>query len=130
MDVPDRLRLDKWLWAARFYKTRNLAKTAVEGGKVHLNGVRVKAAKEVAPGDTLCVTRGEIRQTVVVLRVSARRGSASIAATLYKETAESVDKRERHRAERRMRAAGLRVPNTRPNKRQRRALQGLKTRPH
>lgn len=129
-DATDRIRLDKWLWAARFYKTRSLAKTAVEGGKVHLNGARAKAAKEVAPGDTLSITRGEVEQTVIVAAVSARRGSASIAATLYDETAESIDKREQHRAERRMLAAGLRVPKTRPNKRQRRALQGLKTGPH
>ena len=129
-DATDRIRLDKWLWAARFYKTRSLAKAAVEGGKVHLNGARVKAAKEVVSGDTLTVTRGEVEQTVIVAAISARRGSASIAATLYDETAESIDKREQHRAERRMLAAGLRVPKTRPNKRQRRALQGLKTGGH
>ena len=129
-DATDRIRLDKWLWAARFYKTRSLAKAAVEGGKVHLNGARVKAAKEVVSGDTLTVTRSEVEQTVIVAAISARRGSASIAATLYDETAESIDKREQHRAERRMLAAGLRVPKTRPNKRQRRALQGLKTGGH
>ena len=129
-DATDRIRLDKWLWAARFYKTRSLAKAAVDGGKVHVNGARVKAAKEAVPGDTLTVTRGEVERTVIVAAVSARRGSASIAATLYDETAESIDKREQHRAERRMLAAGLRVPKTRPNKRQRRALQGLKTGGH
>ena len=121
-----RTRLDKWLWAARFYKTRSLAKAAVEGGKVHLNGARVKAAKEVVFGDRLTVTRGEVEQTVIVAAVSARRGSASIAATLYEETEESIDRREQQRAERRMLAAGLRVPKTRPNKRQRRALRVLR----
>jgi len=125
-DATDRTRLDKWLWAARFYKTRSLAKAAVEGGKVHLNGARVKAAKEVVPGDTLTVTRGEVEQTVIVAAISARRGSASIAATRYEETEESIDRRERQRAERRMLAAGLRIPKTRPNKRQRRALTALR----
>ena len=123
----NRVRLDKWLWAARFYKTRSLAKTAVGGGKVHLNGSRTKAAKEVVPGDRLTVTRGEVEQTVVVAAVSERRGGASIAATLYEETPESIDNRERRSAERRMRAAGLKVPKSRPNKRQRRALRDLKT---
>lgn len=124
---PHRVRLDKWLWAARFYKTRSLAKTAVDGGKVHLNGTRTKPAKEVVPGDRLTVTRGEVAQTVVVVNVSERRGSATVAAELYEETPASVDTRERTRAERRMRAAGLTVPKSRPNKKQRRALRELKT---
>ena len=122
-----RVRLDKWLWAARFYKTRNLAKTAVDGGKVHLNGARTKPAKEVVPGDRLTVTRGEVEQTVTVVNVAERRGSATVAATLYEETPESIDTRERLRSERRMRAAGLSVPRSRPNKKQRRALRELKT---
>ncbi|MYA17759.1 MAG: RNA-binding protein [Gammaproteobacteria bacterium] len=126
---PDaaRVRLDKWLWAARFYKTRSLAKTAVDGGKVHLNGARTKPAKEVVTGDRLTVTRGIVEQTVIVVGLSARRGSAAVAATLYEETPASVDARERLRAERRMRAAGLTVPKSRPNKKQRRALRELKT---
>jgi len=126
MSRGDAPRIDKWLWAARFYKTRSLAKSAVEGGRVHLNGARVKPAKEVAPGDTLTITRGAVQQTVVVAALSTRRGSASIAATLYRETTESIDNRERQRAERRMLAAGLTIPKTRPNKKQRRALEGLK----
>ena len=122
-----RVRLDRWLWAARFYKTRSLAKTAVDGGKVHLNGARTKPAKEVGPGDRLTVTRGEVEQTVTVVDVAERRGSATVAATLYEETPESIDTRERLRSERRMRAAGLTVPQSRPNKKQRRALRELKT---
>ena len=122
-----RVRLDKWLWAARFYKTRGLAKTAVDGGKVHLNGARTKPAKEVAPGDRLTVTRGEVEQTVTIVNVAERRGSATTAATLYEETPESLDTRERLRSERRLRAAGLTVPKSRPNKKQRRALRELKT---
>lgn len=123
-----RVRLDKWLWAARFYKTRSLAKTAVEGGKVHLNAARVKAAKEVTVGDTLVITRGETVQTVVVEALAERRGSATVAATLYAETEESVEQREALAADRRMRRAGLSVPKMRPNKHDRRRLRELKTR--
>lgn len=123
-----RVRLDKWLWAARFYKTRSLAKTAVEGGKVHLNAARVKAAKEVTVGDTLVITRGETVQTVVVEALAERRGSATVAATLYAETEESVEQREALAADRRMRRAGLTVPKMRPNKHDRRRLRELKTR--
>lgn len=120
------LRLDKWLWAARFYKSRGLAKAAVEGGKVHLNGARVKASKAVLVGDTLTVTRGENVQTVVVTGIAEKRGSATLAATLYSETAESIDRREKIRAERRMLRSGHAAPKRRPDKHQRRALRTLK----
>lgn len=120
------LRLDKWLWAARFYKSRGLAKAAVEGGKVHLNGARVKASKTVLVGDSLTVSRGETVQTVVVTGIAERRGSATLAATLYSETFESIDQREKIRAEKRMLRSGLAVPKRRPNKHQRRALRTLK----
>lgn len=120
------LRLDKWLWAARFYKSRGLAKAAVEGGKVHLNGARVKASKTVLVGDSLTVSRGETVQTVVVTGIAERRGSATLAATLYSETVESIDQREKIRAEKRMLRSGLAVPKRRPNKHQRRALRTLK----
>ena len=123
----NRVRLDKWLWAARFYKTRSLAKTAIDGGKVHLNSARTKAAKEVAVGDTLAITRGDVVQTVVVVGIAERRGSASIAAQLYSETEASIEQREARRAERRMQRAGLTVPKRRPNKRERRRLRELKT---
>ena len=122
-----RVRLDKWLWAARFYKTRSLAKAAIDGGKVHLNDARVKAAKEVAPGDTLKITRGDSSQTVVVTALGERRGSATIAATLYTETVESIDAREAIRAQRRMERAGLTVPKRRPSKHDRRRLREMKT---
>ena len=125
----DRVRLDKWLWAARFYKTRSLAKTAIEGGKVHLNDARVKAAKEVGVGDTLTITRADATQTVVVTGVAERRGSATVAATLYEETAASVDAREAIRAQRRMERAGLTVPKRRPGKHDRRRLREIKTAP-
>lgn len=122
-------RLDKWLWAARFYKTRSLAKAAIDGGKVHLNGSRAKAAKEVAIGDTLAVSRGEVVQTVVVAAIAEQRGSATIAATLYAETEDSIDRREASRAERRMQRAGLAAPPRRPDKRQRRRLRDFKNAP-
>src|SRR5512135_1136 len=93
----DRVRVDKWLWAARFFKTRSLATEAVLGGHVHVGGERVKPAKEVRVGDRLEIRRGEERVAVVVTGVADRRGSASVAATLYEETAESVAARERHR---------------------------------
>ena len=121
-----RVRLDKWLWAARFYKTRSLAKAAIDGGKVHLNDARVKTAKEVAPGDMLTITRGDSTQTVVVTALGERRGSATIAATLYTETTESIDAREALRAQRRMERAGLTVPKGRPSKHDRRRLREMK----
>lgn len=124
-----RVRLDKWLWAARFYKTRSLAKTAIDGGKVHLNGTRAKAAKEVAVGDTLVITRGDATQTVAVTALADRRGSAAIAATLYAETEESINTREAIRAQRRMERAGLTVPARRPSKQDRRRLREMKTAP-
>ena len=124
-----RARLDKWLWAARIYKTRSLAKTAIKGGKVHLNGNRTKAAKEVAVGDTLTVSRGETAQTVVVTAIAERRGSATVAATLYAETEESINRREAIRADRRMQRAGLTVPPRRPDKKQRRRLREMKNAP-
>ena len=128
-DGESRVRLDKWLWAARFYKSRSLAKAAIDGGKVHLNDARVKAAKDVGVGDTLTITRGDAVQTVVVTGIAERRGSATIAATLYHETTESIDARESIRAQRRMERAGLTIPKRRPSKRDRRQLRAVKTLP-
>ena len=86
----DHVRIDKWLWAARFFKTRTLAADAVKGGRVELGGARVKAAKEVAVGDELKITIGQTRRTVIVRGVSDKRGPAKVAVTLYEETPESV----------------------------------------
>lgn len=122
----DRVRLDKWLWAARFFKTRSLAKAAIDGGKVHVHGVRGKASKEVSAGDEVRVTKGEVVRTVVVTGVAERRGDAALAATLYTETAESAAKREVAAVARRMARAGATAPPRRPNKRQRRALKALR----
>ncbi|MFN0039040.1 MAG: RNA-binding S4 domain-containing protein [Burkholderiales bacterium] len=86
---PDRIRIDKWLWAARFYKTRSLAAAAVEGGKAQLNGERVKPSKLIKTGDSLVIRNGPFTWTITVAALSERRGSASIAALLYAESEES-----------------------------------------
>ena len=90
----DRVRLDKWLWAARFYKTRALAAEAIDGGKVDVNEARAKRAKMVQPGDEVRIRQTPFEHVVLVRGVSDRRGPASVAATLYDETAESKAKRE------------------------------------
>ena len=133
------VRLDRWLWAARFFKTRAQAKAAIEGGKVAListsggrspgQAAKPKVSKEINVGDVLTIRRGWSLHTVTVTGLSEQRGSASQAANLYQETAESIEAREAERARRRMENAGLRVPPTRPTKRDRRALQRLKELP-
>jgi ribosome-associated heat shock protein Hsp15 len=125
-ESPDSIRIDRWLWAARFYKTRSLAKAAVEGGKVHLDGQRVKPAKDIRVGQSLAIRRGDNLQTVTVTGLSDRRGPAKIAATLYAETAESIETRELLTSKRRMEKAGLTVPSNRPSKRDRREIAKLK----
>ena len=120
------VRLDRWLWAARFFKTRSLAKTAIEGGKVHVDGQRVKPAKEIQIGQQLQITRGHVEQIVIVAGLSERRGPAKVAVTLYEETQASVEQRQRLAAQRRMQNAGLTVPTTRPTKKGRRDLRKLK----
>jgi ribosome-associated heat shock protein Hsp15 len=92
--MAEGVRVDKWLWASRLLKTRSLAAEAVKGGRVQVNGARVKPSREVGPGDELEVTIGQLRRTVVVRGVAERRGPAKQAALLYEETAESVAARE------------------------------------
>ncbi|MEQ8692582.1 MAG: S4 domain-containing protein, partial [Pseudomonadales bacterium] len=101
------VRIDRWLWAARFFKTRSLAKAAIEGGKVTVDGHKPKPAKEITRGQTINVRRGDDVCTAIVLDLSEKRGSASVAQTLYAETPESVERRERNRSQRRMERAGL-----------------------
>ncbi len=120
------VRLDRWLWAARFFKTRSLAKAAIDGGKVHVDGQRVKPAKEVRVGQSLEIRRGDTAFTVLVDELSSQRGPATVAQTLYTETPESIEARETDAARRRMERAGLTVPATKPSKKQRRDLQRLK----
>ena len=94
-DETQEVRIDKWLWAARFFKTRSLASQAVTGGKVELNGERAKPAKHVQVGDTLRVRHGPYEHVIVVRILSEQRGPASVAQTLYEETAESKAAREK-----------------------------------
>ena len=122
------VRVDKWLWAARFYKTRSLAQTAVAGGKVRLNDDRVKVAKEVKIGDTLTIRIAEYEWIVVVTALSEKRGSAEVARTLYKETDDSIAKRVAQIADRRAQAGvwGEREGKGRPTKRERREVERFK----
>jgi ribosome-associated heat shock protein Hsp15 len=122
----DTVRIDRWLWAARFYKTRSAATDAVAGGRVHVNGERVKPAKDVRVGDRLVVSAGPERWTVVVRGLAEKRGPASVAAALYEETPESVELRERRAAERRLaRPLGADL-GARPTKQDRRRLEALR----
>ena len=122
----DRLRIDKWLWAARFFKTRSIAKTAIEGGKVHLDGQRVKVSREIAVGETLVIKQGWDEKEVVVLGLSAQRGPAPVARELYKETAASIEKREREAQARKAAGGAIARPTQKPGKHQRKALERLR----
>jgi len=117
-----RLRLDKWLWAARFFKTRALATAAVAGGKVHVNGQRVKPAHALRIGDLLQIRKGPYQFVVAVRAVNARRGPAAAAAQLYEESAESRAMREQLAEQRRLVNLGAPRPDKRPDKRQRRQI--------
>jgi ribosome-associated heat shock protein Hsp15 len=121
-----RVRLDRWLWAARFFKTRAAAKKALESGKVNWAGQRPKPSREVVLGAVLTITRGAVEQTVRVTALDERRGSASDAARLYSETPDSIARREATATQRRLQRNGLQAPSGRPDRRQRRALQALK----
>jgi ribosome-associated heat shock protein Hsp15 len=112
------MRVDKWLWTARLYKTRGQAAGAIKGGRVHVNGVAVKPSREVAPGDELELTIGPVRRTVIVRGAAERRASAAQAATLYEETDASVAERQRQ-AELRRLGAPVNLGG-RPTKRDRR----------
>ena len=120
------VRADIWLWAARMYKTRGLAKEAIDGGKVDVNGTGCKAAKAVHVGDSIRLTRGEERLELEILALSERRGPASVAQALYRETEASRSAREQLREQRRLSGAALNHPPKRPNKQERRELRRLK----
>ncbi|KAB7627645.1 RNA-binding S4 domain-containing protein [Alkalilimnicola sp. S0819] len=122
----ERVRLDKWLWAARFYKTRRLATEAAAGGKVQVNGQRAKPARDVQVGARLTVSKEGFEYELTVLGLSERRGPASQAQLLYEESAESRQRREALREQ--MRAAALGTPRTegRPDKHDRRRLGAFK----
>ena len=120
-----KVRIDKWLWAARFFKTRSLAKAAIEGGKVQVAGEKVKVSREVIPGDILRIRQGWDEREVTVIATSEQRRAAPIAQNLYEETEASVDRRAR--AEEARKAAGtLARPSQRPGKHERKALERLR----
>jgi len=121
----ERVRIDKWLWAARFFKTRSMASQAVSGGKVHLNGSRVKPARTVVVGDMVLITRGRVEFHVRVQGLSEKRGSAVQARELYEETADSIAKREDERNMRRALNLSHNPPSTKPNKRDRRKIKSF-----
>ena len=119
----NKVRIDKWLWAARFFKTRSIATKAVSGGLIHINCERCKPSREVTPGDELRITSGKTEFVVVVTGLRERRGSATLARALYDETEASLKARETAREQRRLMAAvrGL-DPVRRPSKRGRRLI--------
>ena len=125
---PERqkLRLDKWLWAARFFKTRSLAKAAIEGGKVHLGGSRVKVSKEISVGDSLQIRQGWAEKIVVVTALSGQRRSASLAQQLYRETEASIERRDAEAAARKAAGGMIDRPARRPTKKQRRQIHKFK----
>ncbi len=120
-----KVRLDKWLWAARFFKTRSLAAEAIKGGKIELNGSRAKPSRELKVGDELKIRQGFDEKTVIVRDLSGRRGPAPVAQQLYKETMESIVQREKAAAQRRLANAHREPGQGRPTKRARRLIHGF-----
>jgi ribosome-associated heat shock protein Hsp15 len=121
-------RLDKWLWVARFFKTRGLAATAIAGGKVQVGGARVKPSRHIGPGTQLEIRRGPVQWQVVVRGVTRHRRPASEAALLYAETPESIAQREREAERRKLEAGARRARLGRPSKHARRDATRLKSR--
>jgi ribosome-associated heat shock protein Hsp15 len=128
-DSPKKVRLDKWLWAARFFKTRSLAKSAIEGGKVHLDGQRVKVSREIAVGDLLQIRQGWDEKSVVIKALSDQRRGAPEAQLLYEETVASLAKREEQAQARKAAGGMIDRPAQRPTKKQRRQIHRFKEYP-
>jgi ribosome-associated heat shock protein Hsp15 len=126
-DTVPTLRLDKWLWACRFYKTRALAKEMIEGGKVHYNGQRCKASRTVEPGATVRLPQGTDEKVVVVLGLSEKRLAAPLAQQLYEETADSIEQRLKRAELRKTNSLFAPHPETKPDKKERRKLLLLKS---
>ncbi|OCG10352.1 heat-shock protein [Gilliamella sp. wkB178] len=118
----DSIRLDKWLWAARFYKTRSLAREMVDGGKVHYNGQRTKPSKIVEVGAILTLRQGSDLKTIQILAISEQRRPAIEAQLLYQETEESITKREKIAEARKLNALTMPHPDRKPDKKERRNL--------
>jgi ribosome-associated heat shock protein Hsp15 len=124
----ERMRLDKWLWAARFFKTRSLAKAAIEGGKVRIDGQRAKPSREIAVNMTLTIRQGWQEREVIVAELSEQRRGAPEAALLYRETPQSIQRREKEAAERKAAYSGQVSPEHRPTKKQRRQFEHFRQR--
>ena len=122
----ERLRVDKWLWAARFYKTRSIAKAAIEGGKVHLDGQRVKVSREITTGERLTIKQGWEEKEVIVKSLSDQRGPAPVAQMLYEETPESAQRRQREAQARKAAGGAMARPVQKPGKHERKALEKLR----
>jgi ribosome-associated heat shock protein Hsp15 len=127
--APDRVRIDKWLWAARFYKTRALAAEVIDGGKVEVNGERARRARLVSPGDLVRLRRPPFEQVVTVRAVSEQRGPASVAATLYEETAESRAARDALAVQLKALGPAAFREKGKPSKRERRQIERWKRGP-
>ena len=121
----EKVRIDRWLWAARFFKTRSMASQAVSGGKVHVNGVRKKPANLIGNGDELRIRRGDYEYVVIVQGVSNKRGPAKVARLLYEETEESILAREAVKEQRKLLKADPFAPIKRPGKRDRRLIRNF-----
>lgn len=119
MNTVEKVRIDKWLWAARFFKTRNSAANAVHGGKVHVNGRRVKSSRYIQIGDKLEITRGHYQAGVEIEALSEKRGPAKEAQKLYKESLESIEKRELKIQQQKLLNASVPQTKRKPDKRQR-----------
>lgn len=123
---PERVRLDKWLWAARLFRTRAKAKEAIIGGKVQSDGQRAKPAKDIAVGSMLRVRRGDDEMTLEVIALSEQRRGAAEAAALYRETEDSLTARREAAARRRAQREAVQLPQQRPDRRDRRTLERIK----
>lgn len=125
-DSAEKMRLDKWLWAARFFKTRALASEAIKGGKVHVEGQRVKPSKEIAAGSRIEITKEPYSWEITVIALNSHRRPAKEAALLYKESPESHARRQEEVARRRAEKPALDHPQRRPDKKQRRQIHRFK----
>ena len=122
MDSTDKQRLDKWLWAARFYKTRSLASQAIDGGKVHVNGERAKSSRTIKIGDCSSVSRDQLKMDVVIRGLNMQRRSATEAQQLYEETVESIARREQIKEVNKLLDNMMTQPARKPGKKDRRQI--------
>ena len=120
--IEGKLRVDKWLWAARFFKTRSLAKAAIEGGKVQIGGQRIKVSREISVGEELRVRQGWDERDIIVERLSDQRRGAPEAQQLYRETAQSIERRQQSAQARKLAGGMIERPARRPDKRARRQI--------